>query len=730
MNPVVTTLLVKASLIIGAAAGVNTLLRRTSSASRHLVWTIAVLGVLALPALSLTMPRLQIPVRVSANAPAPTETAPTFSNEARPASITESTALGLSDLSATADAAPTPISRNIAWPTIALAIYLAGVGLFALRLLVDRLMLRRIIRRSTEVADPDWISTMRACEERMGIDMPVRLLRSLDGTMPMTFGTLKPTIVVPAVADTWTADRRRAVLLHELAHIARRDCLTQMIAAVACALYWMHPGVWWMARRLRVERELACDDRVLRIGTQPRAYAEHLLELAYSLGGDRAPALVVSMARQGQLEGRMLAVLDAARNRATPALRTRAVAVLVAAVVVVPLAAAETFVVTDSPISVERLVSTQPADTTPAAEPQSRERDRDRAIQFPGTWEIRAGRGSDDDGKTVYLQLKERPNSNRGFSIDIAELQGLTMSAVRGSGGPVKFSLRREAGTIEFEGTIRSGVGGGTFTFTPSATFASDMAKRGYERPTADDQYRLAMGNIGATYLDELQSQRYAKPSLDSLVRAGDHGVSLEYLQGMGRAGYKLGELESLVRTRDHGVTPRYVTGLADAGYKGLTAEELVRARDHGVDVEYVSAMHGSGFNKLSIEELVRARDHGVDADFIHGMASLGFGKADIEDLVNARDHGVDHGYAKSMRDMGHDLTLHELVRTRDHGVTAEFAKAFRDLGYRDLSAEELVRLRDHGVTPAYARSQNDRERDRRRLSVEELVRRRDHGIR
>jgi len=79
---------------------------------------------------------------------------------------------------------------------------------------------------------------------------------------------------------------------------------------VACALYWPHPGVWMVARRLRIERELACDDRVLTAGTQPRDYAGHLLEIAYSLGGGRAPALAVTMARPRQLEGRMLAVLD------------------------------------------------------------------------------------------------------------------------------------------------------------------------------------------------------------------------------------------------------------------------------------------------------------------------------------------------------------------------------------------------------------------------------------
>ena len=146
--------------------------------------------------------------------------------------------------------------------------------------------------------------------------------------------------MLPTVADAWPEDRRRAVLLHELAHVERHDCLTQTLAAVACAVYWVHPGVWWIAMRLRAERELACDDRVLSAGENAREYAGHLLELAYTLGHTAAPAVAVTMARPRELEGRMLAVLDAARNRAIPALRNRLAGVAVLAGLTVPVAAA------------------------------------------------------------------------------------------------------------------------------------------------------------------------------------------------------------------------------------------------------------------------------------------------------------------------------------------------------------------------------------------------------
>ena len=171
---------------------------------------------------------------------------------------------------------------------------------------------------TTAVSDREWTSLLDDCAARIGVGRAVSLRRSLTQLMPVTVGTLAPSIVIPADADGWDEDRRRAVLLHELAHIARQDCLTQMLAAIACAVYWFHPGVWYVARRLRIEREVACDDRVLAAGAHAPEYAGHLLELAYSWSGRRAPALVVGMASSRKLEGRMRAILDPARNRTTP----------------------------------------------------------------------------------------------------------------------------------------------------------------------------------------------------------------------------------------------------------------------------------------------------------------------------------------------------------------------------------------------------------------------------
>ena len=143
------------------------------------------------------------------------------------------------------------------------------------------------------------------------------LLASDHVTVPFTSGILRPVVVVPTSAlTTWTDERIRVVLLHELAHVRRRDCLVQAMSQVACAAYWFNPLTWVAARRLRAERERACDDLVLEAGLRGADYAQHLLDIARTVTSRRSlSAAALAMARPSELEGRLLAILDGHRAR-------------------------------------------------------------------------------------------------------------------------------------------------------------------------------------------------------------------------------------------------------------------------------------------------------------------------------------------------------------------------------------------------------------------------------
>jgi TonB family protein len=172
----------------------------------------------------------------------------------------------------------------------------------------------------------------------LGISRTVRALESSSAAVPMTWGTLRPVVLLPEAAHGWPAARLHAVALHELIHVQRHDLLAQVAAQAACCLYWFHPMAWLAAGQLRKERERACDDAVLSGGIAAPDYAGHLLELARGMVQRRSLADAPAIAENGDLEERVRAVLDRGRNRAPLNRRLAGVVGALACVLVLPVA--------------------------------------------------------------------------------------------------------------------------------------------------------------------------------------------------------------------------------------------------------------------------------------------------------------------------------------------------------------------------------------------------------
>jgi HEAT repeat protein/beta-lactamase regulating signal transducer with metallopeptidase domain len=180
------------------------------------------------------------------------------------------------------------------------------------------LMVHRIVNRARPLDSADWLSPLFEVSDRLALEEPPRLLRSEDAKMPFACGVFRATIVLPAECDSWTLDRRRAVLLHELAHVRRHDLIGHTLSRLACAVYWFHPLVWTAAKRLRSESERACDDLALACGARAADYAEHLLDIVTSVRRDATPSVALAMARRKEFEGRMLAILDPELRHSSP----------------------------------------------------------------------------------------------------------------------------------------------------------------------------------------------------------------------------------------------------------------------------------------------------------------------------------------------------------------------------------------------------------------------------
>jgi len=158
--------------------------------------------------------------------------------------------------------------------------------------------------------------------------------------MPLTWGIFRPVIVLPSSAAQWDDERRRIVLSHELAHIARQDWLLQICAELARVIYWFHPLVWLAAARLRQESERASDDAVLLSGIAPTQYASQLLDLARTLENTgRAWSTALAIARPSNLERRFAAMLNPSIDRSRLSRRTKLFVAFFALCLLLPLAA-------------------------------------------------------------------------------------------------------------------------------------------------------------------------------------------------------------------------------------------------------------------------------------------------------------------------------------------------------------------------------------------------------
>src|SRR5882672_162680 len=355
---------VKATVLLVLAAVVTVFLRRSPASLRHLVWTLACGGVLALPLASALLPnwklalwpRLDVPVAFNAEQLDPRAAEPELKPAARAVPTVHAPA---PSPSSTIDAGPVRWHLTPDWTALVFPVSLSGVGAVLILLAVGIARIMWLDRVTRPVEDEAWLTLVDELSLELGLRRHVRLLQSQGPAMPMTWGIRRPAILLPAEANDWTPERRRDVLLHELAHVKRHDFLIQLIARIACAVYWFHPLVWLAATRLREERERACDDHVLRAGATPSAYATHLLEIARGLRAARATSLAtVAMARPAQLATRLIDVLDTQRRRDTLSARAALPAWLAAIAIVVPLAAAAPRVV--EPASVSSSIDTIP----------------------------------------------------------------------------------------------------------------------------------------------------------------------------------------------------------------------------------------------------------------------------------------------------------------------------------------------------------------------------------
>jgi beta-lactamase regulating signal transducer with metallopeptidase domain len=279
------TVILRATIVLGAALLVARLCGRARASLRHVILA-AAFGILVALPVTWPMPTaIELPL-----APSPTNHA----------------ALG----------APVPVET--APPTtstagkILLAVWMAGMAVTLVPLIVAIGQLRTL--RHAAVPWPEGREILEELTTDTLAASAIDVLTSASAAGPLTCGLLRPAIVVPLELTRWPRDSVRRALVHELEHIRRRDWLTSMVARLVCTFYWFQPLVWVARRRLVLEAERACDDAVIA-GGDALGYAALLVTVAEAAATTTTRQHVVAMARRGDLARRVDAILDSTQVR-------------------------------------------------------------------------------------------------------------------------------------------------------------------------------------------------------------------------------------------------------------------------------------------------------------------------------------------------------------------------------------------------------------------------------
>jgi hypothetical protein len=292
--------------VVGLAAVVALSARRSSAAWRHAVWAGALLAGIVVVLGAGWLPRWELAALTSlggTEAGAGVErvaVAATGAVSRLAGSLDGEVVPDLADLSSL-PAGTGSAGAGLRWVGI---VWLTGCLLLLAREVFGALSASRLVRACKEV-DPA-LGALLSAATRSG-DGPAHAVAVRVGpvAVPAVAGILEPRVLVPAAALRWPREWLVAALAHEAAHVERRDLGWLQLARLLRAVLWFHPAAWWLARRLAVEAELACDERAVGAGIDPIAYAGALVGIA---GDGRRAALstLAVVSRPSELRRRVV----------------------------------------------------------------------------------------------------------------------------------------------------------------------------------------------------------------------------------------------------------------------------------------------------------------------------------------------------------------------------------------------------------------------------------------
>ena len=495
------------------------------------------------------------------------------------------------------------------WPRVFVLFWLAGVLVFSIRAVGGWVVLERMCRENTEALSSQLRQRCLSFERRLGITKAVRYLESRTLDAPAAIGWFRPIVLLPVTAITGlSAQQLDAVIAHELAHIRRCDPLVNLfqVAVESCLFY--HPAVWWLSRRVRVEREHCCDDIAVAACGDAAEYAR---ALALMEQWRATPAFALG-ANSGSLRSRVARLLGMQVTAGT--IRPRglaAIGILVTAGALfastsltktIPALSELSFNVSGYPAVIPQYAPETPMPTTGATQP-SRE-----PVPF----------------------IMARAQSDRP-------------AASRQSAGQASHAASGES-------------------------YIAGLESVGLKNLTADQLVALKVQGVTPQYVRELHAAGL-NPDVNRLIALKVQGVDPAYIRDIRSTGLKP-SVEDLIALRVQGVTPDYVRQIQAQGFKDVSIQDIIGMRVQGVKPSDFAEFEQLGLKGLSIQDMVAFRVQGITPDYIRSLQSAGFANLHTQDYIAAKVQGVTPEFIQKVKEHGFaNLNIHQLIALKNTGA-------------------------------------------------------------
>ena len=498
-----------------------------------------------------------------------------------------------------------PHSDRLIW---LVELWLVGVALFSLRATGGFFLIERIRRRGIRPVSCELLGMCQMLQRRLGIERAVRFCGTRLLPAPAVIGLFRPIVLLPVTALTGLSEAQlQAIIAHELAHIRRFDSFVNLFQVGAEALLFYHPAVWWVSRRIRIERENCCDDEAIRACGDAVGYARALTLLEER----RSAPLLATGISTTPLTARVLRLLGLEEIRGgwrgggfAMGLLCLAGALLAGhgfwgvakASVVPPRQAGQPTGIRHRAGIVARshVVYRYPFPRAEAAGAPAQAASQEATAKQQS---VESASSTSQAGKQGFLE-QMRAAGLKDLTVDQAialKVQGVTPDYVRQMHA-LSFSFNAE----ELIALRVQGV-------TPE--YVKEMRAAGLKL-TADQLVGMKVQGITPEYVREMSGLGF-QVDPDDLVGMRVQGVTPEYVKEMRATGLKL-TADHLVAMRTQGVTPEYVKALQAAGLKNLASDDFIAAKIQGITPEFVEKARQHGFQNLSLDKLVQLKLAGV----------------------------------------------------------------------------------------------------------------------